>query len=104
MKLSQDDQNLVKEWLQEKCNLRCFCCGYRNFTFEGVATLSIGVDVSTTRIFYSQGLPQVSISCDNCGYIMFFNPNVMGIKPKQPEEKATDTQEGKVETSTNNAE
>lgn len=94
MKLSEDDKQKITNWIQDKCgNMRCTCCGYGQWQLMDFATLPIGFDVRSTRFFYHQGLPQISVVCTNCGHIKNFSPGVMGIKPEEPEEKDIEVSE-----------
>jgi ribosomal protein S27E len=70
--------------------MRCTCCGNSQWTLMDMATLPIAVDLHTTRFFYSQGIPQISIMCANCGHTLYFNPVVMGIKPDEPTPQSID--------------
>ena len=64
--------------------MRCICCGQSQWTLIDVATLPIGIDLHTTRFFYSQGIPQISIACNNCGHMLFFNSGILGFNPEDP--------------------
>ena len=105
MKLSKEDKKHVLEWINDKCGMmRCTCCGHAKWDLVGFSTTPIGYDVRTTRYFYAQGLPQVTIACLHCGHLLFFSPQIMGIESEMPEEKDTDIKEGESELSTNNKE
>ncbi|MCI0564089.1 MAG: hypothetical protein MN733_36905 [Nitrososphaera sp.] len=85
MILSEKDKEIVVKWIQEKCGqMRCTCCGLGQWTLTDAATLPIGFDIRTTRFYYHQGLPQVTVVCNHCGHMLFFSPGVMGIKPDEP--------------------
>jgi|SRR5690625_805730 len=94
MNLSEEDKKIILDWINEKCGvMRCNCCGNAKWELVGFSTLPIGYDVRSTRYFYAQGLPQVTIACINCGHLLFFSPTIMGIEPIQPEEKETNIEE-----------
>ena len=85
MQLSEADKKKVLDWMSEKCGLmRCTACGHSQWTLVDVATMPIGVDLHSTRFYYSQGIPQITIACGNCGHMLFFNPAIMGFKPDEP--------------------
>lgn len=85
MQLTEIDKQRVVDWLQTKCgNMRCTCCGFPNWEIIPLATIPIGVDLHTTRFFYSQGIPQVGVACTYCGHTLFFNTGIMGFKPDEP--------------------
>lgn len=85
MEISQADRQKIVNWLNAKCgSMRCTCCGVGSWEVVGMATLPIVFDLHTTRFFYSQGIPQISIVCTNCGHMLFFNSAIMGFKPDEP--------------------
>jgi len=85
MELAQTDRQKIAEWLQQKCGqMRCICCGFGKWEVVGMATLPIAIDLHTTRFFYAQGVPQVSVACVNCGHMLFFSSGIMGFKPDEP--------------------
>jgi len=93
VKLKEDDKAIVQKWLQDRCgNMRCHACGNGQWNLLDISTLQIGIDLHTTRFFYHGGIPFISISCVNCGYVMQFNPAVMGIKPDEPAKEEITTE------------
>lgn len=83
--LTEEDKKRIMEWLNQKCGqMRCTCCGLGQWALVDIAVLPIGVDLHSTRFFYHQGVPQVSIACQNCGHMLFFNAGIMGFKPDIP--------------------
>ncbi len=86
MQLTESDRKKITDWLVEKCGvMRCVCCGHNQWTLIDAATLPIGIDLHTTRFFYSQGIPQISLACNNCGHMVFFNSAILGFKPDEPQ-------------------
>jgi hypothetical protein len=97
MKLTDNDQHIVREWLSEKCgSLRCFCCGTASWVTGG-SFVNVGYDLHTGNIFYHDGIPQVSIVCSNCGYIMSFSTAVIGV-PREHVEGNPGIVDGSVES------
>jgi hypothetical protein len=85
MQLSEADRQKILDWITQKCGkMRCTCCGNGQWTIIGAATLPIGFDLHTTRFFYSEGIPQISIACNNCGHMLFFNSGIIGFRPDEP--------------------
>lgn len=85
MNLTEDDQKRIRAWIGDKCGrMRCLCCGFNQWTVVQFATLPIGFDVHTTRFHYHDGVPQVSIACNNCGHFVFFSSAKMGFQPDKP--------------------
>lgn len=88
MKLSEEDRKKIVDWIRKKTGQpRCNMCGTGQWTVVDAATLPIGFDVHTTRFFYHQGIPQVTIVCNNCGHMVFFNAAVLGFEPDEPEKE-----------------
>ncbi|MFA6408768.1 MAG: hypothetical protein WCW01_01120 [Gammaproteobacteria bacterium] len=87
MPISNETKETIINWLNQKCGvIRCFCCGHQKaWNLEGAA-MTINLDLDSFRIHYADGIPQITICCPNCGYIMNFNPLVMGIKPTNIDE------------------
>lgn len=85
MTINAEDRDRIVKWLEQKCGqMRCTCCGHARWELLELATLPIGIDLRSTRFYYSQGILQVTIACTNCGHMLFFNPAIMGIKPDEP--------------------
>ena len=94
MELSEKDKQEIINWITIKCGgiLRCHCCGQNNWTLSPTSSLSIGFDIHTTRFYYHQGIPQVTIVCMNCAYLLNFSPSVMGFKPDIPKVQEINTE------------
>lgn len=85
MDLSEADQQKIADWIKQKCGqMRCTCCGESGWRLAQMATLPIGVNLHSTRFFYSAGIPHIEVCCTNCGHTLFFNPGIMGFKPDEP--------------------
>lgn len=91
MKLTEENQKIILEWINNKCGqMRCTCCGNGIWTVVEISTLQIGFNVDTTRFHYHEGMPLASIGCQTCGHIVQFSTAMMGIRPKEvPVEKTT---------------
>lgn len=82
MKLNEPDKAVVVKWLSEKCGqMRCFCCGNARWTLLENAGIQIGFDTRTTRFHYHEGVPVVSVACENCGHLLNFAASLLGLKP-----------------------
>lgn len=84
MNLNESDRQKVKKWLESKMTRpNCSICGTASWTFFEGSTISIGINIETTRFDYFSGLPRISIICKNCGQIVDFSPAIIGVKPKE---------------------
>jgi len=85
MKLNENDQKEIIEWINKKCGqMRCTCCGLGNWSVLDMSTLSLGYDLHSTRFHYHDGIPKITLMCTNCGHMLSFNPNIIGFKPDLP--------------------
>ncbi len=71
--------------------MRCFCCGQARWQLLDGASIQIGFDTHTTRFHYHEGVPVVSLACENCGHVINFAAVLMGLKPDQPPQEAVPT-------------
>ena len=85
MNVSPEDARIVQAWITKKCGqLQCFCCGLSKWQLSAT-TLMIGYDARTTQIYYSQGVPSVTLACENCAHLVSFSAIIMGLKHNEPE-------------------
>jgi hypothetical protein len=84
MQLTQADQDKVKKWLEQKASsgLRCFVCGNQRWGIGEFAAMTVGIDTHTSRIHYMQGYPLVALICEYCAHTVWFNANVIGLRPE----------------------
>ena len=89
MKLTEEDKQRIVSWISDKCGpLKCTCCGGGNKTQWSIAEASnvlLGFDLHSTRFHYHEGTTMVNLICSNCGYMLAFNPGIMGFKPDVPD-------------------
>lgn len=86
MSLTEPEQAQVKNWLEKKCgNLRCACCGNGQWAVTNLVTMPTGFSTSTAQFLPNEGVPQISIVCQNCGHMLFFSTEIMGLKATQQE-------------------
>ena len=83
MELTSEDQEKIKKWLEQKSSsgLRCFVCGHQRWSIGNLAAMTVSVDTQTGRMHYMQGYPLVALLCDNCAHTIWFNANLIGLKP-----------------------
>lgn len=95
MRLNEADKQRVQLWITSKCGqMRCVCCGTARWTLFDASSLTIGFDVHTTRFHYHEGIPLISVGCENCGHVVFFSANVLGFKPDEPKHDGPAKAEG----------
>lgn len=54
-------------------------------TEQVISSQNVGYDLHATRFHYHEGVPQITLACNNCGHMLFFSPAVIGIQPDVPE-------------------
>lgn len=92
MELTQEDQDKIKNWVQQKAStgLRCFVCGNQNWTIGSPAAMTVSIDVRTTRINYMTGFPLIALMCAHCAHTLWFSAAAMGLLTKADEGSTTD--------------
>lgn len=86
MILTKEHQEAFRKWLEARASsgLRCFVCGNQNWTIGDVAAMTSSIDVDSGRIHYMRGFPLIALICGSCAHTVWFNANMIGIKPKEP--------------------
>lgn len=57
----------------------CPFCSNRNWSVSDQITLTSSFDPETGGVDPASGVPGVSLTCDNCGYIASVNPKALGV-------------------------
>ncbi len=79
-KLSPEEKEKVKEWLEEKWKASNLCpVSHDNNWVIGDYTVTPINFSSTGTILGGPISPQVMLICSTCGYTLYFNAMVMGI-------------------------
>ena len=84
MNITEEDRQKIIKWIQAKASpgLRCFVCGDGKMAIDSVAAMTVSIDVHTGRIDYMNGYPMIPLICPNCAHTIWFNTNIMGLKPE----------------------
>jgi predicted RNA-binding Zn-ribbon protein involved in translation (DUF1610 family) len=78
MSLSDPQRRTLENWLHSKAIIQCPACGDARLQFAQAGYL---------RALFEQGEPDlaeakgvVKVSCGNCGYVMLFDAEIVGIR------------------------
>jgi predicted nucleic-acid-binding Zn-ribbon protein len=78
MPLSSKQLQLVKEWMRSKGVGHCVACGEDRWRFLEAAYVRGLLEQGEWDLAEDKGV--VKIVCDNCGYVMLFDAETLGIR------------------------
>ena len=78
MPLNQLQQQTLKEWMRSKAILQCPACGDDRWRFAEAAYLRALLEAGDADLTEGRGV--VKLSCDDCGYMMLFDAERVGIR------------------------
>ncbi len=78
MPLSEPQQQTLKNWMQSKAILQCPACGDTQWQYAKSAYIRTLLERDEPDLTEESGV--VKISCGNCGYLMLFNAEILGIR------------------------
>jgi RNase P subunit RPR2 len=78
MPLSSQQQQTLQKWMRSKAIIQCAACGEDKWRFAQAAYVRALLEPDEPNLTEDKGV--VKISCDNCGYIMLFDAEIVGIR------------------------
>ncbi len=78
MPLNQLQQQTLKHWMRSKAIIQCPGCGSDRWRFAEAAYLRALLEAGEADLTEGRGV--VKLSCDNCGYVMLFDAQTLGIR------------------------
>jgi hypothetical protein len=78
MPLNQLQQQTLKDWMRSKAILQCPACGGDTWRFTEAAYVRALLEAGEADLTEGRGV--VKLSCDNCGYMMLFDAERVGIR------------------------
>ncbi len=78
MPLNQLQQQTLKDWMRSKAILQCPACGSDRWRFAEAAYVRALLEAGEADLTEGRGV--VKLSCDNCGYMMLFDAERVGIR------------------------
>ena len=78
MSLNQLQQQTLKDWMRSKAIIQCPACGDDGWRFAEAAYVRALLEAGDTDLTEDRGV--VKVSCGNCGCVMLFDAEVLGIR------------------------
>jgi predicted nucleic-acid-binding Zn-ribbon protein len=78
MPLSDTQRQLLENWMRTKAIIQCPACGDSQWEFAQAAYIRALLEEGEADLAEDRGV--VRISCGNCGYLMLFDAETLGIR------------------------
>jgi hypothetical protein len=76
--LNAAQRRVLEEWMRSKAIVMCPCCGQDKWRFAEAAYLRALLEEGQEDLTEDAGV--VKVPCDNCGYLMLFDAETLGIR------------------------
>jgi predicted nucleic-acid-binding Zn-ribbon protein len=78
MPLNAKQRQIIEGWMRSKDIVHCAACGAARWRFSEAAYVRGLLEYGEPDLVEDQGV--VRITCDNCGYMMLFDAETIGIR------------------------
>jgi predicted nucleic-acid-binding Zn-ribbon protein len=78
MPLSEPQQQFLEKWMRSKAIIQCPSCGDSQWKFAQAAYVRALLEQGESDMSEEKGV--VKVSCGNCGYLMLFDAEIVGIR------------------------
>ena len=78
MPLSESQQQHLQNWMRSKGIMLCPACGGAQWQFARAGYLRALLEQGDPDLTEDKGV--VKVPCGNCGYVMLFNAETLGIR------------------------
>ncbi len=78
MPLSETQQQRLENWMRSKAIIQCPACGDARWQFVEAAYIRALLEQGEPDLAEDKGV--VKVSCGNCGYVMLFDAEALGIR------------------------
>jgi predicted nucleic-acid-binding Zn-ribbon protein len=78
MPLNPHQRRSLENWMRTKAIIQCPACGNDKWGFAGTYYLRALLEAGEEDLTEGGGV--VKVSCDNCGYVMLFDAEKLGIR------------------------
>lgn len=78
MPLSSEQSQILERWMHSKAIVQCPACGDRSWVFSKASYVRALLEAGDTDLTEGEGI--VRLSCGNCGYVMLFDAETVGIR------------------------
>ena len=77
MPLSSEQLKILERWMRSKAIVQCPACGDDSWQFAGASYVRALLEADDTDLTEGKGV--VRVSCGNCGYVVLFDAETLGI-------------------------
>ena len=78
MPLSSTQRQVLERWMRSKAIVQCPACAEDRWRFAEASYLRALLEAGEANLAEDKGV--VKISCGNCGYVMLFDAEMLGIR------------------------
>ena len=78
MTLSDPQRQLLENWMRSKAIMQCSACGDAKWQFAQAAYVRALLEQGEEDLGEDKGV--VKVCCGNCGYVMLFEAETLGIR------------------------
>ena len=78
MPLSPEQSQILEGWMRSKAIVQCPACGGASWRFAEAAYVRALLEEGDADLTEDKGA--VKVSCGNCGYVLLFDAQVLGIR------------------------
>jgi hypothetical protein len=76
--LNAEQRRVLEEWMRTKAVVMCPCCGQDKWRLAGAAYVKALLEEGQEDLMEDAGV--VKIPCDNCGCLVLFDAEMIGIR------------------------
>ncbi len=78
MSLNPSQRRTLEDWMRSKAVVQCPACGDVRWRFVEATYVKALLEVGDVNLTEDRGV--VKLSCGNCGYVMLFDAEMIGIR------------------------
>jgi hypothetical protein len=76
--LNSEQTKILEGWMRSKAIVQCPACGDSSWRFAEASYVRALLEADTTDLAEGEGV--VKVSCGNCGYVVLFDAQTLGIR------------------------
>ncbi len=78
MPLNPSQRRTLEDWMRSKAIIQCPACGETGWRFAEAVYVRALLEMNEANLTEDRGV--VKLSCGNCGYVMLFDAETLGIR------------------------
>ena len=78
MRLNPEQRKILEDWMRSKAIVQCPACGDSRWRFAEASYVRALLEADSTDLAEGEGV--VKVSCGNCGYVVLFDAETLGIR------------------------